>query len=138
MATVHMFRRLSRLTLKGSLPYRDRPSCCWGTNWSGHSSQGQVSLVALMPQGDQRAHGTIQPTNNHQRAGYRPEQNTTRARYRGQGRGGLVAPILVLPMRRDARYERPHALCERHRALLEHGCVLGPSVALRWWRGGAC
>ena len=54
----------------------------------------------------------------------------TRPRYRGQGRGGLVAPILVLPMRRGTRYERPHALCERHRALLEHGCVLGPSAAL--------
>ncbi len=34
-----------------------------------------------------------------------------------------MAPILVLPMRRDAQYERPHALCERHRTLLEHGRV---------------
>jgi hypothetical protein len=32
-----------------------------------------MSLVALVSQGDQRAHGTIQPTNNHQRAGYRPD-----------------------------------------------------------------
>jgi hypothetical protein len=45
--------------------------------WSGRSSQSQVSLVSLMTQGGQRAHGTIQPTNNHQRAGYRPERNTT-------------------------------------------------------------
>jgi hypothetical protein len=67
MATAHMFRRLRVATVSGQAY-----SCCWGTNWSGHSSQGQVSLVSLMSQGDQRAHGTIPPTSNHQRAGYRP------------------------------------------------------------------
>ncbi len=43
----NMFRRLSPLTLKGSLPYRDRPSCCWGTNWNRHSSK--VTLLILYP-----------------------------------------------------------------------------------------
>ncbi len=58
-------------------------------------------------------------------------------RYRGQGLDGLSAPILVLPGQRDARYERPYALCERHRALPEHGCVLEPPVTLRagGWAG---
>ncbi len=42
----------------------------------------------------------------HSRAGYhRPERNGTRPRYQGQQeRGGLVAPILVLPRQRDVRY----------------------------------
>jgi hypothetical protein len=51
-------------------------------------------------------------------------------RYRGQGRDGQVAPILMLRMRRDAPCERPCALCER-------GCELAPPVAVLR-RGGAC
>jgi hypothetical protein len=53
-------------------------------------------------------------------------QSKTRPRYRGQGHGGLVAPILMLHKQRDAHYERPCALCERLRALCERGCVLAP------------
>ena len=41
------------------------------------SSQGQVSLVSLMTQGGRRAHGTIQSTNNHQKAGFRPYRYMT-------------------------------------------------------------
>ena len=53
------------------------------------------------------------------RSGRSPK--TERApRYRGQGRGGMVAPILMLHRQRDARYERPCALCERLRTLHEH------------------
>jgi hypothetical protein len=38
----------------------------------------------------------------------------------------MVAPILMLHRQRDARYERPCALCERLRTLCERGCVLAP------------
>ena len=52
------------------------------------------------------------------------------SRYRGQGRDGQVAPILMLRMRRDAPCGRPYALCGRM-------CELAPPfVVLR--RGGAC
>ena len=51
-------------------------------------------------------------------------------RYQGRGIGGLTAPILVLPVQRDAQWGRPYALDERRRALPEHGCVLGPPVTL--------
>ncbi len=99
-----------------SVPYWDRPSCCWGTLKLERAFEpgSLVSLVALVSQGDQRAHGTIQhPSDEQPLLGRAIAQSRTRPRYRGQGHGGLVAPILVLPMRRDARYERPHALCER-------------------------
>ena len=72
VATPLMFGRLSRMTPNGALRCRYRPSCYWEATWGGRSSQGQVSLVSLMTQGGRRAHGTIQSTSNHQRAGYRP------------------------------------------------------------------
>ena len=81
-------------------------SCYWETTWGGRSSQGQVSLVSPMTQGGRRAHGTIQPTNNHQRAGYRPERNTPPVPGSGTRRPGGPGPILVLPRQRDDRYMR--------------------------------
>ena len=96
----------------------------------GRSGQGQVSLVSLVTQSGRWVHGTIQSTNKHQGAGY-IARNGIWPRYRGQGLGGLSAPILLLPVRRDAREERPYTLYEHHRALPEHGCMLGPPVTLR-------
>jgi hypothetical protein len=79
VATAHMFRRLSRLTPNGSLQCRCRPSCYWETTWSGRSSHaGSGEPGATNDAGWQTgAWETIQPTNNHQRAGYRPKRNTT-------------------------------------------------------------
>jgi hypothetical protein len=51
VATPLMFGRLSRMTPNGALRCRCRPSCYWETTWSGHSSQGQVSLVSLATAG---------------------------------------------------------------------------------------
>ncbi len=135
VATPLMFGRLSRMTPNawGTIQCWCRPSCYWEATWGGRSSQGQVSLVSLMAQGGRRACGTIQSTNNHApKGGLSPVTGymIDPGRYRGQGLGGRSAPILVLPGQRDARYERPYALCEHHRALPEHGCVLEPPVTL--------
>ncbi len=137
MANARMFGRQSRLTphgySMGRYRCRYRPSCYWETTWSGRSSQGQVSLVSPMTQGGQRAHGTIQPTNNH------------------HAKGGLSPRTEHDPRStgvRDAAAWWPLSLCCQGSRTLdvsasvlsvhEHGCELDPPITLRRWRGGAC
>jgi hypothetical protein len=118
-----------RMTPNGALAIRcrPRPSCYCGRHatWSGRSSQGQVSLVSLMTQGGRRAHAWDDPVHEQPPKGGLSPVTKYDPSYRGQGLGAAFnsAPFLVLPGQWDARYERPYALCERHRALPEHGCV---------------
>jgi hypothetical protein len=138
-----MFGRLSRMTPNGALRCRYRVFFFFfyfpiaasllggnlGRAFEPGSGEPGVANDAGWPAGawDDPVHE--QPP----KGGLSPVTEYAPGTGRGQGLGGLSAPILVLPGQRDARYERPYALCERHRALPEHGCVLEPPVTLRGW-----
>jgi hypothetical protein len=131
MATACMFRRRNRLTV-------GRHS--GGTGRRAAATEGQRGAGGRARVGRARCHkrrkvasGRMGRTNPRTTTkGRAIAQNETRPRYRGQGCGGLVAPILMLHRQRDARYERPCALCERLRTLCARGCVLAPPIAVRW------
>ena len=123
---------------------RYRPSCYWEIDnleraFEPGSGEPGVTDDAGWPCSG-RMHGTIQSTNNHQRAGYRPERNSTPVPGSGTRRPGTWPLSLccqgsrTLDVSASALSVSAIAL-----SISEHGGELDPPpIALRRWRGGAC